>query len=244
MRILLVEDDADLAEVVALGLRNAAYAVDVVGTCAGAEAVLRTTDVDVACIDLGLPDGDGLDLLRRLAPVPGMPRTGMPGAGTSRRGMPGAGGLRRPRRVLVLTARDAVADRVAGLDAGADDYLVKPFHFPELLARVRALGRRGDDPGATLRVGDLVLDEPAQRVWRAGTEVQLTARELSLLRYFMHHPGRVLPAEELLEHVWDANADPFTTSVRVILSRLRRKLGDPAPIVTVTGAGYRLEEPS
>ena len=136
----------------------------------------------------------------------------------------------------------AVEDRVAGLDAGADDYLVKPFHFPELLARLRALGRRGDDHGATLRIGDLVLDESAQRVWRAGTEVRLTARELSLLRYFMHHPGRVLPAEELLEHVWDANADPFTTSVRVILSRLRRKLGDPPPIVTITGAGYRMED--
>ena len=225
MRILLVEDDADLAEVVALGLRNAAYAVDVAAGCAEAEELLRTTDFDVACVDLGLPDGDGLDLLRGLA-------------------RPGGDGLRRPRRVLVLTARDAVADRVAGLDAGADDYLVKPFHFAELLARLRALGRRGDARGATLRVGDLVLDESAHRAWRAGRELQLTARELSMLRYFLHHPGQVLPAEELLEHVWDANADPFTTSVRVILSRLRRKLGEPAPIVTITGAGYRLEVPS
>jgi two-component system copper resistance phosphate regulon response regulator CusR len=233
MRILLVEDDPDLAEVVALGLRNAAYAVDVAAGCAEAEDLLRTTDFDVACLDLGLPDGDGLDLLHRLA------ATGDPG-------------LRRPRRVLVLTARDAVADRVAGLDAGADDYLVKPFHLAELLARLRALGRRddGDGPGAghrhgaTLRVGDLVLDESAQRAWRSGRELRLTARELSLLRYFLHNPGRVLSAEELLEHVWDAHADPFTTSVRVILSRLRRKLGEPAPIVTITGAGYRLEVPA
>jgi two-component system copper resistance phosphate regulon response regulator CusR len=228
MRILLVEDDADLAHVVALGLRDAAYAVDVASTCAEAEDLLRTTDFDVTCLDLGLPDGDGLDLLRRLTGATG--RTGR--------------GLRRPRRVLVLTARDGVGDRVAGLDAGADDYLVKPFHFSELLARLRALGRRADDHGALLRVGDLVLDESAHRAWRAGRELPLTARELSLLRYFMHHPGKALPAEELLEHVWDANADPFTTSVRVILSRLRRKLGDPPAIVTITGAGYRLQVPS
>jgi two-component system copper resistance phosphate regulon response regulator CusR len=219
MRILLVEDDADLAEVVALGLRNEAYAVDVAASCAEAEALLRTVDFDVACFDLGLPDGDGLALIRRLGVD---------------------GDLRRPRRSLVLTARDAVADRVAGLDAGADDYLVKPFHLSELVARLRALGRRADDHGATLEVGDLVLDLAAHRAWRAGTELELTARELSLLRYFMHHPGQVLSAEDLLEHVWDANADPFTSSVRVILSRLRRKLGEPAPIVTLTGAGYQL----
>ncbi|HEV7759237.1 MAG TPA: response regulator transcription factor [Acidimicrobiales bacterium] len=219
MRILLVEDDADLAEVVALGLRNEAYAVDVAASCAEAEALLRTVDFDVACFDLGLPDGDGLALIRRLGVD---------------------GDLRRPRRSLVLTARDAVADRVAGLDAGADDYLVKPFHLSELVARLRALGRRADDHGATLEVGDLVLDLAAHRAWRAGTELELTARELSLLRYFMHHPGQVLSAEDLLEHVWDANTDPFTSSVRVILSRLRRKLGDPAPIVTLTGAGYQL----
>ena len=223
MRILLVEDDADLAEVVALGLRNEAYAVDVAASCAEAEALLGTVDFDVACVDLGLPDGDGLDLIRRLAV---------------------GGELRRPRRSLVLTARDAVADRVAGLDAGADDFLVKPFHFSELVARLRALGRRSDDRGATLEVGDLVLDLAAHRAWRAGTEVVLTARELSLLRYFMHRPGEVLSAEHLLEHVWDANADPFTSSVRVILSRLRRKLGEPPPIVTITGAGYQLRVPS
>ena len=220
MRILLLEDDVDLAEVVALGLRNESYAVDVVGSRATAEAALRTTDYDLACVDLGLPDGDGLDLLRRLTVD---------------------GDLRRPRRVLVLTARDAVTDRVAGLDAGADDYLVKPFEFAELVARLRALGRRGDQRGSMLEVGDLALDVAAHRAWRSGVELDLTAREFSLLRYFMHHPGQVLSAEELLEHVWDANADPFTTSVRVILSRLRRKLGDPVPIVTIPKVGYQLE---
>ncbi len=223
MRILLVEDDTDLADLVALGLRDQSYAVDVARSCADAEELLRTTNFDVACFDLGLPDGDGLDLVRRLSVDPD---------------------LRRPRRSLVLTARDAVADRVAGLDAGADDYLVKPFEFSELIARLRALGRRGDTHGSTLRVGDLALDLAAHRAWRAGVELTLTAREFSLLRYFMHHPGEVLSAERLLEHVWDANADPFTASVRVILSRLRKKLGEPAQIATITNVGYQLQEPS
>ncbi|MEV8630412.1 response regulator transcription factor [Streptosporangium sp. NPDC051023] len=222
MRILLIEDDPDLAEVVALGLRNESYAVDLVTTYSDAEESLRTTAYDVACFDLGLPDGDGLDLVRRLAWDPD---------------------LRRPRRTLVLTARDAVADRVAGLDAGADDYLVKPFHFAELVARLRALGRRGDDHGSTLRVGELTLDLAAHRAWRSGAELDLTAREFSLLRYFMHHPGEVLSAEDLLEHVWDAHANPFTSSVRVILSRLRKKLGDPALIITITNVGYQLKVP-
>lgn len=223
MRILLLEDDVDLAEVVALGLRNESYAVDVAATYVAADELLRTTDYDVACFDLGLPEGDGLELVRRLSRDPE---------------------LRRPRRSLVLTARDAVADRVAGLDAGADDYLVKPFHFAELVARVRALGRRGDEQGSTLRVGELTLDLTAHRACRSGVELDLTAREFSLLRYFMSRPGAVLSAEELLEHVWDANANPFTSSVRVILSRLRRKLGEPALIVTVTGVGYQLTVPT
>jgi DNA-binding response OmpR family regulator len=223
MRILLVEDDADLAGIVALGLRDHSYAVDVARSCADAEERLRTTEFDVACFDLGLPDGDGLDLVRRLAVDQD---------------------LRRPRRCLVLTARDAVADRVAGLDAGADDYLVKPFAFSELVARLRALGRRGDTQESTLLAGDLVLDLASHRVWRSGVELRLTPREFSLLRYFMHHPGEVLSAEHLLEHVWDANADPFTSSVRVILSRLRKKLGPPAPIATVTNVGYQLTDPS
>jgi DNA-binding response OmpR family regulator len=223
MRILLLEDDTDLAEVVALGLRNESYAVDRARSRAEAEELLRTTEYDVGCFDLGLPDGDGVDLIRRLAADPE---------------------LHRPRRVIALTARDGVADRVAGLDAGADDYLVKPFDFAELVARLRALARRGDETGAVLRAGDLTLDVAAHRAWRADVELDLTAREYALLRYFMHNPGVVLSAEDLLEHVWDANANPFTASVRVILSRLRRKLGEPAPIVTITGAGYELRVPS
>jgi DNA-binding response OmpR family regulator len=221
MRILLIEDDPELAGLVALGLRNESYAVDLATTYARADELLRTTTYDVACLDLGLPDGDGLELVRRLPRDPD---------------------LRRPRRTIVLTARDAVADRIAGLDAGADDYLVKPFHFGELVARLRALGRRDGGHDPTLRVGDLTLDLAAHRAWRAGTRLDLTAREFSLLRYFMLHPGAVLSAEDLLEHVWDENANPFTSSVRVILSRLRRKLGEPALIVTVTNVGYQLGE--
>jgi DNA-binding response OmpR family regulator len=220
MRVLLVEDDGDLAEVIAWGLRNETYAVDVARTCREAEDLLRVTEFDLACCDLGLPDGDGLDLVRRMAVDPG---------------------LHRPARTLVLTARDAVADRVAGLDAGADDYLVKPFHFSELVARLRALARRDPGAGALVHAGELTVDLASRRVWRGADEVVLTAREFSLLRYFVTHPDVVLSAEELLEHVWDANADPFTSSVRVILSRLRRKLGDASRITTVAGAGYRWE---
>ncbi|WP_026924909.1 response regulator transcription factor [Glycomyces arizonensis] len=221
MRILLVEDDPDLGAVVALGLRNERYAVDLASTCAEAEELLCCNDFDVACLDLGLPDGDGMELVRRLADDPH---------------------LRRPRRILVLTARDAVDDRVAGLDAGADDYLVKPFSFEELAARLRALARRADTRSAVLTVGALRLDLAGHRAWRGGAELSLTPREFSMLRYFMHHPGQAVSAEDLLEHVWDSQADPFTGSVRVILSRLRRKLGAPAPIVTITGVGYQLKE--
>lgn len=221
MRILLVEDDTELAELVTLGLRNEAYAVDTVNSYDEAVRLLRTVSFDIACLDLGLPDGDGLELLQRL------------GDGT---------GLVRPRRVLVITARDAVADRVAGLDAGSDDYLVKPFDFAELVARIRALSRRHDGHSAKLEVGDLILDDVAHRAWRSGRPLDLTAREFSLLRYFMHHPDRLISTEELLEHVWDANADPFTSSVRTILSRLRKKLGEPPPIETVVAAGYRLRD--
>jgi DNA-binding response OmpR family regulator len=223
MRILVVEDDPELAELVALGLRNEAYAVDLAASCSDAEELLRVTTYDVACFDLSLPDGDGLDLIRRL---------------------PGDPDLQRPRRTLALTGRDAVADRVAGLDAGADDYLVKPFHFAELVARLRALARRSDDTGTVLRVGELMLDLATHRAWRAGVELRLTAREYALLRYFMHHPDRVLSAEDLLEHVWDAHANPFTASVRVILSRLRRKLGEPGLIDTLPSVGYRLRPAS
>ena len=219
MRILVVEDDPDLAELLVMGLRNAAYATDHAATRAEAEGLLATTPYDVACLDLGLPDGDGIDLVRALGADPM---------------------LTRPARLIIITARDAVAQRVIGLDAGADDYLVKPFSFDELLARVRAVSRRHDQFDTALRHDDVVLDTAALTVERGGRPIELTPRELGLLRHFLLHPGVVLSAENILEHVWDANADPFTGSVRVIISRLRRKLGDPPLIHTIPHAGYRL----
>lgn len=221
MRILVVEDNTDLADLLVMGLRNAAYAADHAGTRSEAEQLLATTPYDVACFDLGLPDGDGLDLVRKLGTDPN---------------------LVRPSRLIIITARDAVAQRVAGLDAGADDYLVKPFAFDELLARVRAVSRRNDQYDTTLRHGDLVLDTAARTVQRGGTSIGLTPREFALLQHFLLHPGDVLSAENILDHVWDANADPFTGSVRVIISRLRRKLGEPPLIHTIQNAGYRLDD--
>lgn len=222
MRILLVEDDPELAAILAAGLQAESYAVDVATTAEDATRLLYESAFEVACVDLGLPDGDGLALIRRLS------------------GPDGA--LTRPRRIIVTTARDSVADRVAGLDAGADDYLVKPFAFAELTARLRALSRRGDgQPTARVTLGDLTIDLARHHVERAGAPVALTAREFAVLRYFAHRPGEVISLGELHDHVWDANTDPFSGSARVILSRLRRKLGEPGPIRTITGAGYRLE---
>jgi DNA-binding response OmpR family regulator len=142
----------------------------------------------------------------------------------------------------MLTARDAVEDRVAGLDSGADDYLVKPFAFAELSARVRALLRREDAVDPVIEVGSLRLDPARFEATRGDLSLELTAKEFSLLHYFMAHPGSVLSQEHLLEHVWDEMADPLTNVVRVTLSNLRKKLGDPPLITTVPGRGYRLEE--
>jgi DNA-binding response OmpR family regulator len=148
-------------------------------------------------------------------------------------------------RVLMLTARDSLDDRVGGLDDGADDYLVKPFSFVELTARVRALMRRDSvNPGATLRLGALELDAARFEARRHGQRVDLTPKEFALLRYLLLHPGQVLTPERLLEHVWDEQADPFSNTVRVTISNLRRKLattGPGQPIETVVGVGYRLE---
>ncbi|MEM9654622.1 MAG: response regulator transcription factor [Actinomycetota bacterium] len=219
MRVLLVEDDVELGDVLAMGLRNEAYAVDRVGGLGDALEACRVTEYDAACVDLGLPDGDGLELIRLL---------------------PRSDDHFRPNRIIVITARDAVEQRVAGLDAGADDYLVKPFAFAELTARLRAITRRQDSNGPTLRHGDITVDIAALTVTRAGQTIDLTAREFSILRYLLHHQGEVVSAERLLEHVWDRNADPFTTSVRVLMSRLRRKLGTPPVIETVVNSGYRI----
>lgn len=218
MRVLLVEDDTSLGDAVATGLRLERLAVDWATTAAEAEALLTATRYDVVCLDLGLPDGDGLDLCRKMQD----------------------GEIVKPQRLLMLTARDGVADRVAGLDAGADDYLVKPFKLAELAARIRALLRRDEQRGSMIEVGDLLIDVAAGWASRNGQELDLTAREFSVLHYLAAHAGEVVSAERLLEHCWDAHADELTGSVKVILSRVRTKLGAPPMITTIRGAGYRL----
>jgi DNA-binding response OmpR family regulator len=226
MRILVVEDEPELAEALAVGLRREGYAVDV--ATRGDEAVerLATSPYDLVTLDLGLPDMDGRDIARA---VRSQTVTDEPGP-----------------RVLMLTARDRLEDRVAGLDVGADDYLVKPFAFAELLARVRALLRRDvGSNGAVLRLAKLELDAARLEASHDGVELALTAKEFALLRFFMLHPGEVLSAERLLDHVWDEHVDPFTNTVRVTVSNLRRKLkeaGADDSIETVVGAGYRLRD--
>ena len=233
MRLLVVEDEPDLAEAVAKGLRQDGYAVDVALDGASAVDRLSINAYDLICLDLNLPDMDGLELCRRLRDDPMLrPAEDEPAP-----------------RVLMLTARGTLDDRVAGLDEGADDYLAKPFAFEELQARVRTLLRRdAGRTGAVLHVGDLSLDTARFEAQRAGSRVEVTAKEFALLRYFMSHPGEVLSQEHLLEHVWDENTDPFTNTVRVTVGTLRRKLAqaagghdlDDQPIETVVGAGYRL----
>lgn len=224
MRVLLVEDDRDLADGIVRGLRREHLAVDHAASGAEAETYALATAYDVVCLDLGLPDCDGLELCRRLR-----------GEATDR-----SVTVERPRRIIILTARDSVTDRVTGLDSGADDYLVKPFKIAELAARLRALARRVDQSASTITVGDVTVDPVRHIVTRRGRTVDLTGREFAVLRYLASRPGEVVSSEDLLEHCWDANADAFSGSVRVILSRVRRKLGDPPIINTIKGVGYRI----
>lgn len=224
MRLLVVEDEPDLAEAIARGLRRAGYAVDMALTASEADIKLRSAGYDLVCLDWNLPDGSGLALCRSL--ISG--------------DLPTLEGDRP--RILMLTARDDVEARVAGLDAGADDYLVKPFAFAELSARVRALLRRDTDNDPILTVGPLMLDQPRFVATRDREPLDLTAKEFSLLHYFMSNPGIVMSQEHLLEHVWDEMTDPLTNVVRVTVSNLRKKLGEPQLIKTVPGRGYKLEE--
>jgi DNA-binding response OmpR family regulator len=224
--VLVVDDEVDLVEAVARGLRREGYAVDVASD--GAEALQKATvtDYDLICLDVTMPGMDGREMCRKL-------RADM--------------SVEVQPRVLMLTARDALEDRVAGLDDGADDYLVKPFHFAELAARVRSLLRRDTVPAtAVYRVGDVELDDSRHLASRGDRELDLTAKEFALLRYFLAHADEVLSQEHLLEHVWDEHADPFTNTVRVTVGTLRRKLsaGDEPPFIdTVIGRGYRVRSP-
>ncbi len=229
MRLLVVEDDQALGRVLVRGLSEEGHAVDLVGTVAGAEEAVAVHRHDLIVLDIGLPDGDGVSFCR------GLRRQGV------------------TTPVLMLTARDGLSDKVAGLDAGADDYLTKPFAYPELAARVRALLRRPVDSVApVLEFGDLRLDPAAHTVFRGAIMIPLTPKEFSLLDYLLRRPGVVCTREDLLEHVWDAHYDGLSNVVDVHVANLRRKLELPgagsAPvgvaIETVRGVGYRMVIPS
>ena len=214
VRVLVAEDQVTLADRIAEGLRDAGMAVDVAYDGAAALEGARVTGYDVVVLDRDLPQVHGDRVCRALA-----------------------GG---PARILMLTAAADVEDRVDGLELGADDYLGKPFAFAELVARVRALGRRAPASPPVVRVGDVTVDRARHRASRAGRPLSLTRKEFGVLEMLAAADGAVVSAEELLEHVWDANADPFSNIVSVTMTRLRRKLGPPAMIETVVGRGYRM----
>jgi two-component system OmpR family response regulator len=222
MRILVVEDEEKMAGLIRRGLREEGMAVDVAGRGEDALWMAGSTEFDAIVLDLMLPGIDGLETCRRLRDD----------------------GVWAP--VLILTARDAVSDRVAGLDHGADDYLVKPFSFAELLARLRALVRRGaGERPAVLEVGDLRLDPATHRVSRDGTEISLSAKEFALLEVFMRHPGEAISRFQLLEHAWDYDYENRSNVVDVYVRYLRKKVDRPFgtdSIETVRGVGYRLRD--
>ncbi len=220
MRVLIVEDEVEVADLLQRTLREAAWAADIAATGAAGLNALAVSDYDLAILDVALPDLDGFTVCRRWRERGG----------------------RTP--ILMLTARGALDDRVRGLDAGADDYLAKPFAVEELLARLRALARR--PPAAhdvVLRFEDLELAPAARTARRGDREIRLTAREYALLEYFMRNPQRVLDRGRILEHVWDDNFDPVANAVDVLVGRVRRKV-DPdgrRPLIhTLRGAGYVL----
>lgn len=217
MRLLLAEDDPDLAQSLRRSLVAAGYAVDLATDGEEAAFLGETEPYDVVVLDLGLPRLDGVAVLRRWR----------------------AGGV--PAPVLILTARDGWSEKVAGFDAGGDDYLTKPFNTAELLARLRALLRRSAGrASASLVCGDLVLDPGAARVTLAGEPVRLTSLEYRLLHYLLMHAGRVVSRTELIEHLYDQDFDRDSNTMEVIIGRVRRKIG-PERIMTQRGLGYRLQ---
>jgi two-component system response regulator VanR len=217
MRILIAEDERRLAGAIARGLRREGMAVDVTHDGASALIKARVVPYDVVVLDRDLPEIHGDEVCRRLS------------------------GDERETKVLMLTAADSLDDVVDGLTLGADDYLPKPFEWKELVARIRALARRaGRARPALLRRGDLELDPARRSVTRAGAELELTPKEFGVLEALMAADGAAVSAEDLLQRVWDENADPFTNTVRMTIMTLRRKLGEPSVLETVMGAGYRV----
>jgi len=221
MRLLLVEDEIDIASALAAGLRRQGYAVDIAEDGQQALELAGVTDYDLLILDLNLPKLDGLEVCRRL-------RASCPSL-----------------LILMLTARSQPQERVIGLDTGADDYLVKPFHFAELVARLRALLRRDVRTRTPLlEYQDIKLDPVTRTAWQANRRLELTNKEFGILEYLLRHQEEIVSQETLLEHVWDMQANPLTNTVRVHMNSLRRKLGDvaetPRYIETVIGQGYRL----
>ena len=220
MRVLIAEDDDRLARAVAAGLRRRGMTVDVALDGGDALDRLAVSGYDVVVLDRDLPCVHGDDICRRLAAD------------------------RSETRILMLTAARSVGDRVEGLGLGADDYLPKPFDFTELVARIQALARRpGTPPRAGLGFGDLTMDPVRRVVTRAGRKLTLTPKEFAVLECLLAADGRPVPAEELLAQVWDEAADPFTTTVKTTIGRLRMKLGDPPVIQTIRDTGYRIGGP-
>jgi two-component system, OmpR family, response regulator len=222
MRVLIVEDEAKMAGLIQKGLRQEAIAADVADNGEDAIWMAGSTEYDAIVLDLMLPGIDGFEVCRRLRDD----------------------GVWSP--ILMLTARDGVGDRVTGLDAGADDYLVKPFSYAELLARLRALARRGNVERPTvLRAGELRMDPAKRQVWRGETEIELSAKEFAVLEVFMRRPGEVLTRFQLLEHAWDYEYENRSNIVDSYVRLLRKKVDKPFgtdSIQTVRGAGYRLRE--
>jgi DNA-binding response OmpR family regulator len=214
VRVLVAEDHATLADRIAEGLRDAGMAVDVVNDGAAALFSAEHTAYDVIVLDRDLPAVHGDRVCRTLAG--------------------------KAARILMLTAAAGVDDRVDGLELGADDYLGKPFAFHELVARVRALSRRAPSAPPVVRCGDLTVDRARHRASRGTRTLSLTRKEFGILEMIVAADGAVVSAEELLDHVWDANADPFSNIISVTMTRLRRKLGTPPLIETVVGKGYRI----
>ena len=222
MRVLVIEDEKRIADFLSRGLESAGYAVDVANTGNAAVELVHATEYDLVILDLGLPDIDGLQVLEKIR---------------NRKTVP---------PVLILSARDSVDDRVKGLEQGADDYLVKPFAFVELLARVRVLLRRGQPTPEKLQVGDLALDCIRRKVTRANEGIELAPKEFSILEYMMRNRGRPLSRTMIVEHVWDMDYDGLTNIVDVYIRHLRSKIDDrwPAKMIhTVRGIGYMLDVP-